>query len=1035
MGSVRIFVLFAFIRTLSRVNSQDCFSAKLAETDTLEIVQIYNNEFALENDHVSYEIAPSAPSNSFDQVSDPIRFLTNNQSACPETCLITLNRYTDTFQGNESTILFFDTDHAFYLPSHYVKDNITTLVCVSTNGYCGATVPVYRYYRISNGGVFHAYSFEQDIVYDGYNQEFMPICYAWPMASGTVASRPTCGTLNFDTPLSALADLNVYDNYKDGIERDHYYTTLPLTDPSIASAGYNQSGVLGKVLTSPKSTACSCLVKLQQVFDNQTGYFHRRDHKLIVTGQEPNRPYEEYVDTGEAVYCAKRLGDCGASVPLWKHFQFYDIDSVYTTDSAPLPMTYLYPQVPLCYIWPSNYSPNVSNIPAAPPTAFPSVFATTLATAGTATTSSVSPVVNLNPTIGTTQSTISGTAGGSTPLGTTRLADVGAITPMLMSALSTAVTAASRSPTTSGSGSSSSPWGTPTPTPVSVWGTTGTTSSGTNSLPTISVWGTTAAASMSPTVSVWGTSTPAPLATTGTSAQTPASPATGSTTTEKTSSLPSTTIHLSDSGAATPGLIVAVKPLPVTEDPLVTDAAIATSAEANEGTESPMGEMSPSGPETFTLSDFWYLTATTAKSPLVVASSPDSFTLGTTPTTSPESAATSAGTVPPTHAMITGPLLGFLNLPTVTMAPPPPPVSSSVVPSSSATSQVSHTSEASVSTSSTASSVSISLTSTVPQHVAAVPSYSIVGGPLSSYTNPPVIEALIVTSNSSAPVSTQTQSSQPAIRDVVYPSSTTTDVINNNFGGSDQSSVSSSSTASSEGVTTTTARPLGGLVGSVINSTGDFFNDTKAFLGNSVSDANSSSPVATFIISTGSFIDETLNSNTSFINNTKNWIDDKWDSTGEFLSNAWNSLSPSGNETSGTFLNSTKTWIGDAVNSTGEFLTNAWNGTQIESGNFVNTSKTWINEKLNGTAVGSFLNSTGGAIAGNVTSAVGGLIVDAKELIGGESNATSYAAAPLSNAVGSVASAILAPVNTSTADPPNVKTVWNGGVVSGPLNG
>ena len=49
------------------------------------------------------------------------------------------------------------------------------------------------------------------------------------------------------------------------------------------------------------------------------------------------------------------------------------------------------------------------------------------------------------------------------------------------------------------------------------------------------------------------------------------------------------------------------------------------------------------------------------------------------------------------------------------------------------------------------------------------------------------------------------------------------------------------------------------------------------------------------------------------MNNTINWIDDKLDSTGEFLSNAWNSLQ-SNNNTSGSFVNNTQTWIGGALN-------------------------------------------------------------------------------------------------------------------------
>uniref|UniRef100_A0A8R1DX89 Uncharacterized protein n=1 Tax=Caenorhabditis japonica TaxID=281687 RepID=A0A8R1DX89_CAEJA len=411
--------LFLFLLFLcpqnGQVAAQDCSSVKLADTDVLDTVQIYSNEYALEDDHVAFEISRSAPSNSFDQISDSVRML-GNATSCPATCTVTLNRYTDSFQANESTVLYFDTEHAFYLPAHYVKDQKTVLVCAKSAGNCGATVPVYRYYRISNGGVYHAYSFDQQATYDGYNQEFLPICYAWNLTTGSASSRPTCGNLHFDTPLSALTDLKIFDNQRDGIERDHYYTTLAATDRSLS--GYNQTGVIGKVVTSSKSTACSCLTKLQQQFDNQTGYFHRLDHKLIVTGAESNRFYEEYVDTGEIMYCAKRPGDCGATLPLWKQFQFYDIDTVYSTDSSPIAMTYLYPQTPLCYIWPANYSPNVSNIPAGPATV----------------------TVPLGSTVAPTGVTVS----------TTKLSDVGGITPILISPSGTSGSSAGTTPSYSG---------------------------------------------------------------------------------------------------------------------------------------------------------------------------------------------------------------------------------------------------------------------------------------------------------------------------------------------------------------------------------------------------------------------------------------------------------------------------------------------------------------------------------------------------------------------------------------------------------
>ena len=55
--------------------------------------------------------------------------------------------------------------------------------------------------RIEYSVLVHAYSIDQDVVYDGYNQEFLPICYAWtvPTATGEqlIIRKPTIKKFDF----------------------------------------------------------------------------------------------------------------------------------------------------------------------------------------------------------------------------------------------------------------------------------------------------------------------------------------------------------------------------------------------------------------------------------------------------------------------------------------------------------------------------------------------------------------------------------------------------------------------------------------------------------------------------------------------------------------------------------------------------------------------------------------------------------------------------------------------------------------------
>ncbi|CCD70013.1 Hyphal_reg_CWP domain-containing protein [Caenorhabditis elegans] len=1101
MGSAQEIAL-SLLFLIASTSAQDCQSARLTATDVLETVQIYNNEYALEDDHITYEISTSPPSNSFDQISDSIRILLSNQSSCPETCTVTLNRYIDTFQGNQSTTLFFDTEHSFYLPSHYEKDNKTTFVCVSTNGSCGATVPVYRYYKISNGGVFHAYSFDQDVIYDGYNQEFLPICYAWELPTATVASRPTCGTLNFDIPPEALSNLNIYDNQLAGIERDHYYTTLPSTDSSLVT--YNQTGVLGKVLTSSKSTACSCLVKLLQQFDNQTGYFHRLDHKLIAMGQESNRPYEEYEETGETVYCAKRLGDCGATLPLWKQFQFYDVDTMYTTDSTPIPMSYMYPQTPLCYIWPASYAPNASRIvtgtmaPAAPPV--PTMAATfgdtgqtgvtlpgvTESTPSTLTTGATLPM-------GMTQSTPVTGATGSTdtmqPMGSTGMTPLTPVTGGTGVTLSTLMT--QPTPFTPGTGATGAPgqpftgvtmpvgssgmtpptpvtggtgptettgvtmplgstWMT-TPTPVTggtggtmgpmgstgvtqaspVTGATGFTMPTGISQSTPAIGGTMGSTGMTLTTLVAGSTVVTPMTeatgaflsagstamtpstqgtgATGVTMSTPGTMATGTTPMTPTVSVwgtntpavtpaSPTTIRLADPGAVTPGLIL----------PVTTPGSLVTNDPVMD-TEAPFDLPTA---ETFTLSNFWLTTPSSA--PSIVPSTP---TISPAPLPTTGSSGGPDVTTPAPPVMVTGPLIFIIPtvIPsTMPTTPEPPTISSTFTPAATQASPATPT----------------------PQHVAqSAPTNSIIGGSLDSFTNPPIIAALISSSAASPPA---VQSDIPhAVLTTVDPLTSTTgstrstedpgiiwkagDWISSTwhsvFGGSDK--VQNVASPVSMNTFTTTPQPMGGLVGSFINSTGNFYNDTKAFIGNTINGVTNSngSFIENKLDSTGDFLSNAWNSLTS--NNSTGggngtWISGALNSTGRFLTNTWNLLGNC-NGTAGNFVNNTQTWIGGAVDSTGDFLSNTWNSL---SSNNTSGNSTWIAGALNST--GGFLTNAWNTIGSN-NGTSGNIVNNTQTWIGGAVDSTGDF---LSNAWNSLKSE-----NSSSGAFVNNTQTWIGGQV------
>ncbi|GMR53375.1 hypothetical protein PMAYCL1PPCAC_23570, partial [Pristionchus mayeri] len=218
--------------------------------------------------------------------------------------------------------------------------NEPTVLCARSEGTCGATVPVWRHFSLNGTGIYHTYTLD-DSMEDGYTREALPLCFVWNQedvdveGSGQEEDRRKRNTVvvkdgktcDVSFPNRTKMEMLIeYKNNRTGSELDHFYTLKTSKD----LAGYNKTKDLGLILTKNDSS-CSCLVELVQTLDNQTGIFHRIDHKLMRSDAELNRIFEKYSPTGEKFYCAAQKGQCGASLPLYKHFDYLYIDSLITT--------------------------------------------------------------------------------------------------------------------------------------------------------------------------------------------------------------------------------------------------------------------------------------------------------------------------------------------------------------------------------------------------------------------------------------------------------------------------------------------------------------------------------------------------------------------------------------------------------------------------------------------------------------------------------------------------------------------------------
>lgn len=64
------------------------------------------------------------------------------------------------------------------------------------------------------------------------------------------------------------------------------------------------------------------LLFLEQRLEKLPGRF---DHKLILANDELNMAGERYEPTGEILYCVLQRGACGATLPLMKWFNGFEI--------------------------------------------------------------------------------------------------------------------------------------------------------------------------------------------------------------------------------------------------------------------------------------------------------------------------------------------------------------------------------------------------------------------------------------------------------------------------------------------------------------------------------------------------------------------------------------------------------------------------------------------------------------------------------------------------------------------------------------
>uniref|UniRef100_A0A914W707 Sushi domain-containing protein n=1 Tax=Plectus sambesii TaxID=2011161 RepID=A0A914W707_9BILA len=335
-----------------------CPSSTLPSLGILRGVSVYKN-----NDIYRLSI-DTLPSSNFSVISSGRgKLATSDSVQCPLTsCMFELA----TNQRNTDNIILHQNNFLNGIaPAGYNKLSVSTpMYCVQVMGDCGADVPIYRYTRPigTTGSSYYAYSLDSSAEYAGFTREALPICFAW----STSPSYSNCGD---GINPARLSTLSTYVNSLTGPNRDHFTTAAsPATINNSTLTGYTKSTDLGLIATGQSLASdtlrCSCLIKVIQMLDYQSGFggtngapglFGRIDHKLIRENSETNGLGEQYVATGEVLYCVFERGTCGATVPINKWYNPFDIDTLYTLPGDPAP-SLARSDGTLCYIWPSNYT-------------------------------------------------------------------------------------------------------------------------------------------------------------------------------------------------------------------------------------------------------------------------------------------------------------------------------------------------------------------------------------------------------------------------------------------------------------------------------------------------------------------------------------------------------------------------------------------------------------------------------------------------------------------------------------------------------
>ncbi|CAD6189790.1 unnamed protein product [Caenorhabditis auriculariae] len=111
-----------------------------------------------------------------------------NNGQCPSSCLLQLTAFEDpTYSSilHERASFYPAPPYPAFIPAGYRRlYEGMNMTCSPVLNRCGATVPVYRHYRLVPGAIHHAYSLRDATVIPGFAREPAPLCYVWGQYNG-----------------------------------------------------------------------------------------------------------------------------------------------------------------------------------------------------------------------------------------------------------------------------------------------------------------------------------------------------------------------------------------------------------------------------------------------------------------------------------------------------------------------------------------------------------------------------------------------------------------------------------------------------------------------------------------------------------------------------------------------------------------------------------------------------------------------------------------------------------------------------------